>query len=180
MRTARLNAILTKEFLKKEHLDNRKTISQIAREVGCNHKSVYNYLNIYGLDRFYDPNSHGKSKNQHPKWKGFKEISATYWNNVLNGARNRKIRVEITIEEAWELFLKQNRKCSLSNQEIGFEACKSNTASLDRIDSKKGYIKGNLQWVHRDINFAKQSLSNEEFIDLCNSVVRHNRRQSSS
>ncbi len=173
MRAPKLKSVLTKEFLRKEHLENQKTISQIAREVGCDHKSIYNYINLYRLERYYNPEGHAKKKNDHPRWKGYEEISATYWNNVLNGARNRKIKIEITIQDAWQLFLKQNKKCALTGQEIGFEACKSNTASLDRIDSKIGYVKGNLQWVHRDINFAKQSLSNEEFINLCKLVAEN-------
>ena len=30
------------------------------------------------------------------------------------------------------------------------------TASLDRIDSTKGYVRGNIQWVHKDINWFKR------------------------
>jgi len=51
---------------------------------------------------------------------------------------------------------------------------KQQTASLDRIDSSKGYIEGNVQWVHRKINMMKQSYTQEEFIELCQAVVRNN------
>lgn len=42
-----------------------------------------------------------------------------------------------------------------------------NTASLDRIDNSKGYEEGNIQWVHKDVNFMKRTYSQEYFIKLC-------------
>ena len=48
------------------------------------------------------------------------------------------------------------------------------TASIDRIDSKSGYIEGNIQWVHKFINSMKLDHTQEEFIKLCKAVVNHN------
>lgn len=79
-----------------------------------------------------------------------------------------------------KLFLKQNRKCILSGIEIGFPKAwgvksKTNiTASLDRIDSSKGYVKGNVQWVHKTINSMKMNMSDINFIDLCKKVANNN------
>ncbi len=39
--------------------------------------------------------------------------------------------------------------------------------SIDRIDSSKGYIPDNIQIVHKQANFMKQSLSHDEFITFC-------------
>ena len=47
------------------------------------------------------------------------------------------------------------------------------TASLDRIDSNKGYIKGNVQWVHKDVNTMKMDHTQEEFIKICTMVANH-------
>lgn len=30
--------------------------------------------------------------------------------------------------------------------------------------------KGNIQWLHKNVNYAKQSMTNDEFIKLCNIV----------
>mgnify|MGYP007044016634 CR=1 FL=1 len=48
-----------------------------------------------------------------------------------------------------------------------------NTASLDRIDSSKGYIEGNVQWVHKDINWMKQDFNEEYFIFLCSEITKN-------
>lgn len=45
-------------------------------------------------------------------------------------------------------------------------------ASLDRIDSLKGYIKGNIQFVSVAANFAKSDFSEKEFLEFCEAVAR--------
>lgn len=46
------------------------------------------------------------------------------------------------------------------------------TASLeDRIDSSKGYVEKNLQFVSMAINFMKNSMSHEETIKLCKIIA---------
>ena len=51
---------------------------------------------------------------------------------------------------------------------------KTATASLDRIDSTKGYIDGNIQWVHKRINTMKMDMSQKDFIDFCKQVAQTN------
>jgi len=47
------------------------------------------------------------------------------------------------------------------------------TASVDRIDSSIGYVMGNIQWVHKDINKMKSDFSQELFIAWCGLVASH-------
>lgn len=172
MRGKRLHTILTKEFLEREHIQNKKSLNKIAKEVGCDYKSVVTYFDdIHRLKR--NPPEHGLKNKNHTQWKGYEDISKTYWENVKTGARNRKISVNLTIEQIWNLYIKQNRKCALSGINIGFEASKSNTASLDRIDSTKGYEIDNVQWIHRDINTMKWDLQQEHFIEMCKLIAKH-------
>lgn len=49
-------------------------------------------------------------------------------------------------------------------------------ASLDRIDSSKGYIPGNVQWVDKRVNYMKQALPEGEFAELCR-LVYLNRKE---
>ena len=41
------------------------------------------------------------------------------------------------------------------------------TASIDRIDSSIGYVIGNVQWVHKQVNFMKGTMEQKEFIKFC-------------
>ena len=69
--------------------------------------------------------------------------------------------------------IKQNKRCSLTGTEIQFRKGRNKiqTASLDRIDSTKPYTKQNIQWVHKDINRMKGSLSEENFFNYCKKIV---------
>ena len=112
-----------------------------------------------------------------PKFTGHQEIGGRYWNNLKKvSISKRKLDFTITIQYAWNLFLKQNRQCSLTGMPIQFQTrdnVTDRTASLDRIDSSKGYIKGNVQWLHKDINYMKQDYSEDYFIELCGKVLKH-------
>jgi hypothetical protein len=119
-------------------------------------------------------------------WKGYGEISRHFFRQIYHNAAMRKIEFQLSIEHIWDLFLKQNRKCVFTNVELIFaKSYKTNerkmqTASLDRIDSSLGYLEGNVQWVHKDINMMKRGILNEDFIRLCSlvaSYVNCNKRQ---
>ena len=43
-------------------------------------------------------------------------------------------------------------------------------ASLDRIDSSKGYIDGNVEFVCYGINLAKNNFSKSEMLNFINSI----------
>jgi hypothetical protein len=119
----------------------------------------------------------------HTSWKGEGEISGNFWyNHVVRSAKGDKgsrkpIPLTLTIKEAWDLFLEQDRKCKLSGIELTFPKKHkdiSYTASLDRIDSSKGYILGNVQWVHKDINRMKNVFDQEYFIKMCDLIAKRN------
>jgi hypothetical protein len=113
------------------------------------------------------------------RWCGYKEISGNYWSQVRIGASKRNLAFDISIEYAWQLFINQNRKCALTDLELTFASDKPiklrkqyANASLDRIDSQIGYIKSNIQWVHKDINVMKMGMLEEDFILYCKLVAR--------
>ncbi len=124
---------------------------------------------------------------KNPMWKGVGDISSTWFSNVLRRANrdrpsmmNVPVRIDIDINYTWELFLKQGRKCVYSGIELHFpidskkSSYKESTASLDRIDSSKGYVKGNVQFVHKHVNMMKSTYSEEYFIELCTFIAKHN------
>jgi len=50
-----------------------------------------------------------------------------------------------------------------------------NTASLDRIDSTKGYTIDNVQWVHTIVNRMKWNTDENEFIKWCDDIYEYNK-----
>ncbi len=109
-------------------------------------------------------------------WKGYKDISITFWNSIKNKATERNLEFNITVEYAWELFEKQNHQCSLSGLKLNFSKNSKDRgiASLDRIDSTKGYIEGNVQWLHKHVNIMKLDHKQDYFLKLCNLIINTN------
>jgi hypothetical protein len=109
-------------------------------------------------------------------WKGYGEVSGTYFSSIIHGAKERNISLDITIKQIWNLFLEQNKKCSLTGLDLFLrENHREKTASLDRINSKKGYTIDNVQWVHKNIQLMKNKYSQEEFIKFCKLVADHHK-----
>lgn len=107
------------------------------------------------------------------KWTGFGEISGDYWSSLKRGAKARGLVFDVSINYGWDLFLEQNRMCKISGEPLKFvtsyrkQDYAQQTASLDRIDSNYGYIKGNLCWLHKTVNKMKSNLKNDLFIEWC-------------
>lgn len=104
------------------------------------------------------------------------DILYRYWIKIQKEAVIRQIEFKITPEFAWNLFIKQNKQCALSGEKLNFGRCSKEhdagltTASLDRIDSNGNYTEDNVQWVHKSVNFMKQSLSNSDFKEWCKKI----------
>ena len=114
-----------------------------------------------------------KKGENHPGFVGYKEISGRKWKEIRKCGTSRHLEFTITLPYIWELFIKQNRKCALTNLPLQFGSTNSApyTASLDRIDSTKGYVEGNVQWVHKDVNLMKNKFSQAYFTKVCKLVV---------
>ena len=169
------------------------TVESFAGLTPCGHK-IYNCICDCGNHTVRTGTSIRRSENSscgcfskkgsaHHQWTGVGEISSGFWydhivrsanGSKLNNRERKPKELTLTIKEAWDLFLKQNKKCALSGIELHFpkrSKDKSWTASLDRIDSSKGYVLGNVQWVHKDINIMKNKFDNQYFIDMCKLIA---------
>lgn len=97
-----------------------------------------------------------------------------------NKGRKTKLTINITSSYIQELFESQNGKCALTGIPLKMATTSHSgdaTASLDRIDSTRGYIKGNVQWVYMKVNFMKQNYSQSDFIELCQRVANHTKKE---
>jgi hypothetical protein len=110
------------------------------------------------------------------RWQGVGKLSNTFLGRIKRNAKLRNIEFNLTAEELWKLFIDQNEKCAITDLPIEFslKTFDKSTASLDRIDSKKGYTLNNVQWVHKDVNIMKMDFDMNYFIDICKMVVKKN------
>lgn len=134
-----------------------------------NSPSIRKVLAKHGLlsDRRYLTGS------DHHNWSGRGKVPATYVSYVKRSADLRKLHFELDTDYLSGLFEGQKEMCALSGVSICFgKAGKETTASLDRKDSRSGYIRGNVQWVHKTINLMKRSMSDEEFVRWCKGVAK--------
>lgn len=120
-----------------------------------------------------------KYGSNHAAFRGYGEIGKTLWTRYQNNAYKRELEFSISIEYAWELFLSQNRLCALTDMPLVFSERKRDdtltTASIDRRDSTKGYVEGNIWWVHKTINMMKNTLPEKDFIEFCTKVANKNK-----
>ena len=100
-------------------------------------------------------------------------VSHTF-STLKRGAADRNIKVSITKEQLHKVLVQSNGKCAISGLALDtmFNSCVK--ASIDRIDSNRGYTLNNIQVVASCVNIAKSDLPQEDFIKLCKSVVDTN------
>lgn len=97
---------------------------------------------------------------------------------VIKVVRAKKIEFDLTFEFLEQLWIKQNGKCAYTNIDMilpinatsGTVVRDLSAASLDRIDSSKGYTQDNVEFVCRFINLGKNRYSKQCTIDFLNKL----------
>jgi hypothetical protein len=113
----------------------------------------------------------------HQGWKGYGGMCGGYLALIRCRCRYHKKEFSLTAKHLWELFLSQDGRCALTGLPLNLQTMDERSkgvdqnASLDRIDSAKGYVPGNVRWVHKTANYMKQEYSDEEFFRFCEMIV---------
>lgn len=102
-------------------------------------------------------------------------VSGKFYSNVKYEAERRGIDFDLTLDYMDGLIRGQKHKCYYSGLPIDAKTRDCITASLDRIDSDKGYTKGNVHFVFKKINMMKWILSEEDFLFLCEQITNHSK-----
>ncbi len=163
-------------IIRKRYPEEGSSLS-LQKELGLTQKQITTAADYYKIKVKYKKFWKNRGGKNHKNYKGYEEISSTYFNRLRLGAARRGLTFNIPIEYIWGIYKKQKNICALSGIPIFFTEKyylqHEKTASLDRIDSRFGYIKGNVQWVHKDINRMKHDFSEKIFLEYCRSVVKH-------
>lgn len=111
---------------------------------------------------------------KNPRFNGFKEITGLFWRGIKGNAKVRNLTLDVSKEDLYNKLIEQNHKCYYTNLDIyisQFNSDKETTASVDRLDSNKGYTKDNIVWCHKKVNIMKMNLTVEEFVEFCRLIT---------
>ncbi len=126
-----------------------------------------------------------KNKDYYIKYRDeFKRYNKKYhreYSNTLSGrfsiwkknAERRKLRWQITFEYVESI----SKLCFYTGEKLTLKSNCYNTISLDRIDSKKGYIKNNVVACCSVINLMKNDLPINDFYKICKKITEHKTRR---
>jgi hypothetical protein len=148
-------------------IEFEKPISEIKRNEKLNRKNFCSRTcvgknNVKNLpkERIYDISIHSKWRiDEYTKFR-------YHYRNIL---KRNKI-VELNIQDLKEVWEKQNGVCPYLKINLTLSSYSKIekdpilSASLDRIDSTKGYVKGNVQWISRAMNYLKNNMSGEDMM----------------
>ena len=104
------------------------------------------------------------------------DLTLTEHTRLRRSAEKRGYVFEVSIEYLWNLFQEQKQICAITGDYIP----NIKEASLDRIDSSKGYIPGNVQWVTQQANLSKHVMTMEQLYKFCRKVLNHANQQPST
>lgn len=106
------------------------------------------------------------------KYKKEKPLEALHKTARGNAKRTFK-EFTIILEELKRLWEIQKGLCYYTNKPMLFEIGFDNSVSIDRIDSSKGYITGNVVLCQKKINIMKNNASIQELIEFAESIVKN-------
>lgn len=89
------------------------------------------------------------------------------YNKFRKSANSRGIKWSLSFESFKDCY---TGHCALTGWELSMDYANC-TASFDRIDSKKPYEIGNVQWVHTMVNMCKNKYSQAKFVAMCEAVA---------
>ncbi len=101
---------------------------------------------------------------------------------MRKSAKHRKQECSVTLADLKLLWEKQKGICPYTGWNLILLPCTTdyestpltiNRASVDRIDSNKGYTPDNIQFVAVIANFAKNAFTEEDLINFCHDVYQH-------
>ncbi len=104
------------------------------------------------------------------------DLTLTEYTKLKRSAEKRSYSFEVSIEYLWNLFKNQKQICAITGDFIP----NIQEASLDRIDSSKGYLEGNVQWTTQQANLSKHVMTMNELYKFCKKILNHANQQPST
>lgn len=170
----------------KEHLkplSEYKRNSELGRHNFCSRSCACKYNCCHRSQKMIDYSNSEENKQHLLEYN--KRLSLSIENSerkfsyFLHNCRKRFKECTITLHDLQEQWDKQNGICPYSGIALLIPSYTKHhnnpifTASVDRIDSSKGYIPGNIQFVSTCINYMKTTMSDEDTKFMCKCIAEH-------
>jgi hypothetical protein len=169
--------VCNKEYLKDDSEINRNL--KLNRKSYCSQKCAGHdsYLNNKEILTSYNNSEenlkHLKNLNIENSSRADKNKYTSFRYYLRATVKNRQ-ECTIDLDYLVNLWEKQGGKCPYTNIDLKLKRFKEEVdpnnpfiqASLDRIDSSKGYIPGNVEFVSLGINFMKNKFSKQSVLDF--------------
>jgi hypothetical protein len=149
-------------------LSEFKRNSLLGRKNFCSRSCAAKGLQNFGDKRNTTPPPYGRLKDE---FSNFREH--------MRRIRNRDKVYDITVEYLKEIWDNQNGICPYTGIKLILKDFSNKKidplflASVDRIDSNKGYVKENIQWVSAPINYLKSNLTHFQVIEMCRKIQEY-------
>ena len=149
--------------------------SKLGRPFYCNHR----------CNRLDHPMSEEHKRKNSERIKQFsgnggKRDELSPFREVLRKCSRRNKEVTLTLNEIKEVWEKQLGKCPYTGWTLSLPPSTGKrgkatprTASLERIDSIKGYVKDNIEFVALIANYAKNTFTKDEVLDFCKTIKQN-------
>ncbi len=120
-------------------------------------KVIQGSADAFMRDQMY----HIKSHSQNPSYRDVKD----------------EVRRQFDLDGPYlmELWEKQKGKCAITNLDMSYKFGDLRAVSIDRIDSSKGHVKGNIQLVCQCVNLMKNDHSNDDLFDFFTAYFEYRR-----
>lgn len=110
----------------------------------------------------------------HRNWRGVGAVSGAHLAALRVDARKRGLAVTITPAEIAAQFEAQGYRCAYSGVPlVSASARGARTASIERLDSRDGYVPGNVVLVHKHLNTMRRTLTLARLVAIAEAVVAH-------
>lgn len=168
-----------KEYLKP--LSEYKRNKELGRHSFCSRSCSCKYNCVHSSDKMLEYSRSEKNKQRLRSLNEIKRLKRpeVVFSYCLRNCRKRYKECTITLEDLQEQWNKQKGICPYSGISLLVPTYKKNhnnpiySASVDRIDSTKGYIPGNIQFVSTCINYMKNTMSDEETRFMCKCIAEY-------
>lgn len=150
-----------------------KRNKRLSRENFCSKKCAGKcwIKNIPEHTKSHDHLKKGSDRDEYSPYRPFLKICKM---RVKDSGRELNISLQ-DLKEQWK---KQDGKCPFTGWRMRIDECHKrkglkktpDRASLDRIDSSKGYVKGNIQFVSLIAQYAKNDWNDDVILEFANAV----------